>query len=60
MGASNLPELLTPRNIELTFDFIDTDHSGDLSLAEFKARLGNNIDDKYYMKVIRHFSRNGD
>lgn len=60
MAASNFSEVLTPHNIELTFDFIDIDHSGGLSLPEFKARLGNSIDDAYYLKVIRNFNRNGD
>jgi len=55
-----LKEILTSNNIEQTFDFIDTDHSGGLSLSELKARLGTSIDNGYYLKVIRHFKKSGD
>lgn len=55
-----MKEILTSNNIEQTFDFIDTDHSGGLSLSELKARLGANIDNTYYLKIIRHFNKNGD
>jgi Ca2+-binding EF-hand superfamily protein len=60
VAASNLREILTSSNIEAAFDFIDTDHSGGLSLSELKARLGTSIDDGYYLKIIRHFNRSGD
>lgn len=32
VAASNLQDVLTSSNIEQTFDFIDTDHSGGLSV----------------------------
>jgi Ca2+-binding EF-hand superfamily protein len=57
VAACDLREVLTPANIEQTFDFIDTDRSGGLSLPELRARLGGHIEDEYYRKIIRHFSR---
>lgn len=60
MSASNLREVLTAENLDKTFKYIDTDHSGGLSVRELQARLGDNVDKSYYVKLVQYFDKNGD
>lgn len=42
-------------NIQKTFDYIDTDGSGGLSIGELRARLGEHVEEGYYRKLVSAF-----
>ncbi len=39
---------------------MDEDSSGGLSIAEIRARLGENIDEKTYKALLKKYDSNGD
>ncbi len=60
MAAADIEKILTDENLEKTFVMIDTDKSAKLSVNEIKAKLGGEISEAYYAKLISFFDEDKD
>ena len=46
--ASNIELVISEENIDIAFDYIDTDSSGCLSVQEIREKLGDNLSEETY------------
>lgn len=60
VSATNIQIAVSEENLDTAFNYLDEDGNGKLSIQEIRKRLGQNISEQKYQKLLKNYDKNKD